>query len=99
VLNGVTFTTLSGAMYATCGLLADGSIRCWDDWGPFASRQPWTVPGNLVFTRLSAGGFGHSCAITITDVAYCWGRNDQGQLGIGALDDVYHNPTKVGGQP
>jgi len=97
VMNGVSFTTLSGAMYYTCGLLANGSIRCWDDWGPSASRQPWTVPGTLVFTRLSAGF--HSCAITITDVAYCWGSNNQGQLGIGTLDDFYHNPTKVGGQP
>ena len=97
VMNGVTFTTLSGAAGATCGLRADGSIQCWDDWGPRASRLPWTVPGNLVFTRLSAAR--HSCAITISDVAYCWGSNNAGQLGIGTIGESYANPTKVGGQP
>ncbi len=99
VMNGFTFTTLSGSGGYTCGLTSAGAIQCWDDWGPAASRAPWTVPGNLVFTRMNAGGSGHACAITATDVAYCWGRNDAGQLGIGSSGDYQAVPVKVGGQP
>ncbi len=32
------------------------------------------------FTRLYAGEF-HTCGLTVEGVAYCWGRNDRGQLG------------------
>ncbi len=32
---------------------------------------------------VTAGG-GHSCAIDVNGEAWCWGRNDSGQLGIGA---------------
>jgi len=99
VMNGFTFTTLTGSAGYTCGLTSAGAIQCWDDWGPAASRAPWTVPGNLVFTRMNAGGSGHACAITATDVAYCWGRNDAGQLGIGSSGDYQAVPVKVGGQP
>jgi len=48
---------------------------------------------------MNAGGSGHACAITATDVAYCWGRNDAGQLGIGSSGDYQAVPVKVGGQP
>jgi alpha-tubulin suppressor-like RCC1 family protein len=37
---------------------------------------------SLVFTRIYAGEH-HTCGVTATG-AYCWGRNDYGQLGIGS---------------
>jgi alpha-tubulin suppressor-like RCC1 family protein len=39
-------------------------------------------------------GRGHSCAIALDGSAFCWGRNDQGQLGDGTLSDR-RRPTPV----
>ncbi|MBT8396076.1 MAG: chromosome condensation regulator RCC1 [Gemmatimonadetes bacterium] len=39
--------------------------------------------------RSVAVGASHSCALTQSDSeAYCWGRNDHGQLGTGAMDNT-----------
>jgi LruC domain-containing protein len=40
----------------------------------------------LTATRISAGAT-HSCAVTTTGRARCWGRNDKGQLGDGTTID------------
>jgi alpha-tubulin suppressor-like RCC1 family protein len=46
------------------------------------SRLPAPVAGGLSFVTLGAGTR-HTCGITTDQVAYCWGMNDQGQLGDG----------------
>lgn len=38
-------------------------------------------------TKVAAGN-GFTCAIDLEGVAYCWGRNDEGQLGNGTTDDT-----------
>jgi alpha-tubulin suppressor-like RCC1 family protein len=50
-----------------------------------------TVEGGLVV--LDAGA-GHACAVALDGRAFCWGRNDQGQLGDGTLSDR-RTPTAV----
>jgi alpha-tubulin suppressor-like RCC1 family protein len=51
----------------------------------------------LVFRQLSVGG-GHNCGVTTTNVAYCWGVNDQGQLGNGSTSTGYQRvPQPVAG--
>ncbi|HEX5727013.1 MAG TPA: hypothetical protein VFX98_16170, partial [Longimicrobiaceae bacterium] len=42
---------------------------------------------------LAVGGY-HSCALTTTGAAYCWGANDDGQMGSAASDSV---PVAVSG--
>ncbi len=44
-------------------------------------------------SSLSVGGF-HSCVIDTTGAAYCWGRNDSGQLGNGGVANQL-TPTAV----
>jgi alpha-tubulin suppressor-like RCC1 family protein len=60
------------------------------------------VTGNLSFLVIAAGGFdiGHTCALTASGTAYCWGANDQGQLGGGTADagaTAHPVPAQVSG--
>lgn len=53
---------------------------------------PVAVAGGLTFATVSTGGFDpwggglsrYSCGVTTTGEAYCWGRNDNGELGNGS---------------
>ena len=73
---------------------APGAIFCFGDNtygqlgdGTQTSRPtPAAVPlgaSGLGATAVSAGG-GHTCAIDAASQAWCWGRGDSGQLGLGA---------------
>ncbi len=51
----------------------------------------------LAFKRISAGlGNGHTCGVTTTNRAYCWGHNGSGQIGDGTTTKRLR-PTPVGG--
>jgi len=47
------------------------------------STTPAAVTGGLTFTAVSAGDY-HTCGLTSSGAAYCWGQNIHGQLGIGS---------------
>lgn len=67
------------------------------------SPEPVPVSGDMMLDEVavSEGEGGHSCAVSNTfDAAYCWGRNDFGQLGDGApRDGRVDSPQPVLGQP
>lgn len=63
--------------------------------GQDSTAAPLGVSDQLRFTSITAGG-GHSCGLTAAGKAYCWGRNDAGQLGDSSTTDRT-TPTLVAG--
>jgi alpha-tubulin suppressor-like RCC1 family protein len=53
-------------------------------------------PGSVAVFASVTAGFRHTCAIQGT-VAYCWGRNDRGELGVGTNGGSIDTPAQVVG--
>ncbi len=93
-IGGVSFKTVTAGGKHTCGIATTGTAYCWGDGtsgqlgnglsGVAASRtSPTPVSSNLTWKWIEAGDF-HTCAIDQGNGAFCWGRNNAGQLGIGS---------------
>ena len=103
-VKALVFASVSAGGFHTCGVTTDGDAYCWgwNGWGQLgngmASVKPGTTPdpvaGGLTFTSVSAGGF-HTCGVTTDGTTYCWGRNEDGQLGNPAASHT--TPTAVSG--
>lgn len=85
----------------TCALLEGGDVKCWgrnsfgqlgtgtfehvgDDELPAVSGVV-DLPGPAI--QIDAGG-NHTCAVLSDYRVFCWGRNGDGQLGLGHTQDV-----------
>jgi hypothetical protein len=92
---GGGFVGISAGEGHTCALGRDGRVICWGanghgqagadpDGTPASGIAPPTpvAGGGLLFTAVSAGGR-HSCGLTPSGEAWCWGDNAAGQLGAG----------------
>ena len=88
-------------------LLASGRIMAWGlgDTGQlgngmegdgYEEHSPVAVVGVEDGWRHVASGYLFNCGIQEDNSAYCWGRNDQGQLGTGAFENVA-SPVPVSG--
>ena len=88
----------------TCAVRADGSLWCWGaDWagqlgnGTTADSRIPVRAGTATWNWASvAAGQYHSCAIRRDASLWCWGSNDQGQLGNGTTDGA-STPVQVAG--
>ena len=81
-------TVVAGGMH-TCLIGADGRAFCWGgndrgqvgNGGTLRTASPSIVSPDVRFSAIAAG-LSHSCALARgSGVAWCWGDNDQGQLG------------------
>jgi alpha-tubulin suppressor-like RCC1 family protein len=62
---------------------------------PFTTGTTGPATG-LVFASVTAG-FAHTCGVTTSGKAYCWGENVLGQLGDGTSRDNSGTPVPVAG--
>ena len=104
-VEGVTFQSISAGDTHACAVTSAGAAWCW---GSNAGGKlglgragggrtaPAAVAGHLVFRAVSAGYY-HSCGVTRDGKVYCWGRNDQGEVGS-ALRTGSPAPVRVAGE-
>lgn len=80
-----------------CAVLVDDRLFCWgaNVEGQLAQDDPYPEPGVNSPSPVQVGasswfgagaGQGHGCGIETAGTLHCWGRNTDGQLGIGSLD-------------
>jgi alpha-tubulin suppressor-like RCC1 family protein len=87
----------------SCAVVAGGAVKCWGDnhlgelgdGTTISSAVPVTVSGISGAVAVAAG-FAHTCAVVRPEGAvYCWGGNDQGQLGSGEPGGLVASPLPV----
>src|SRR2546426_971293 len=95
VLGTLIFDQVGTGFDTTCGVTSGGAAYCWGDnsYGELgdpnsfldARSSPTAVYLGLTFVEVSAGAWS-SCGVTTDGSAYCWGRNEFGQLGDGTQE-------------
>lgn len=85
----------------TCALNKKEQVYCWGNnlYGQVGGepgtnyRNPRRVKGLSKVLAVETGGL-HSCAVLEGGITKCWGRNRDGQLGVGGTEDL-SKPTVV----
>jgi alpha-tubulin suppressor-like RCC1 family protein len=105
VSGGLRWKQLSGGNAYTCGVTTANRAYCWGNNGngqvgdstKVTTRvQPSAVKTALLFRQIDAGGY-HTCAISTSNLAYCWGYGGFGQIGNGGSSQARIYPAAVGG--
>jgi alpha-tubulin suppressor-like RCC1 family protein len=96
------FTSISAGNGFTCGVTQSGAGYCWG--GLFepmlrhgvlgsgstaGSATPVPVAGGIRFAVIETGTRA-ACGLDVAGVAYCWGGNSLGELGVGVADSRAH---------
>jgi alpha-tubulin suppressor-like RCC1 family protein len=103
--------TVSAGFHHSCGITTLDRIYCWGSREslqlgdganpPFdncsgGDCSVWPVPIDLDKDMAAvSAGWQHSCAVTTDGEVWCWGSNQNGQVGAGTTVSVYQTPTQV----
>jgi len=97
---GAKAIAVSGGYDYSCALLVGGIVRCWGDnpsgqlgYGNANDIGDNELPSSAGPVQLGAGAkalsistaWEHACVLLTTGAVKCWGRNGEGQLGIGTI--------------
>ena len=99
-LAGKTIKQISTGHYHTCAVASDDKIYCWgennngelgngstvDSRVPVAVNMTGVLAGETI-KQISTGPSYHTCVIASDDKIYCWGENNNGELGNGSTVD------------
>lgn len=101
----IRWSEVAGGLHFSCGLDLEGTLYCW---GRNESRQLGLPASGTVWTptrvevdapdgfRLMSLGENHACAIRADRTLWCWGKNAEGQIGIGTTsENPVEKPTRV----
>jgi alpha-tubulin suppressor-like RCC1 family protein len=87
----IPFREVSAGELHSCGVTTSDYAYCWGYNGSgqigdntYSTRfTPILVAVGWIQFRQVSAGYAHSCGVTPTNYAYCWGNNAHGQLGDG----------------
>jgi alpha-tubulin suppressor-like RCC1 family protein len=91
VAGGRHFHQVSTETWHTCGVTTDGDAYCWgynysgqlgDSTQVLRRLRPTRVVGTRKYRQVDVGS-SHTCAVSITDRAFCWGNGRFGAIGNG----------------
>ena len=100
---GAGWSSVSAGDFSNCALATDARAYCWggnyygelglgvDDWEIW---EPTEISGGGQWISIDTGG-GHSCGVTSSHRMYCWGLNNNGELGAG-YPNATNSPVRVG---
>ncbi len=109
VTGGHAFQSLTLGVEHSCGVTAAGVGYCWGQkccgelgigtsvWNDTV-YAPRPIVGGLTFRTITAF-FEHTCGVTTSGYAYCWGSDIGNLLGTGPLGYYVAEPTAVVGAP
>ena len=105
-IPGMTsIASVAGTYKTICAANTSGGVKCWgsSERGTLGNSQNWGSNTPVQVTGLTSGvialtgGNEHYCALLDTNNVKCWGRNSEGQLGIGSAGGPTNIPTSVVG--
>lgn len=107
-VDGSLYRSVIAGQSHTCAILREGQLACWgadeDADGDATAgglptsgmiEVPTVIDARTDWLEVSTDTF-HACAIRSNNTLHCWGRNLEGQFGMGDRSTQHQTPTQVG---